>query len=89
MEPETRPTWSPDGRLIAFQKHVNGSWMVTVVAPDGTGRRPIGPGTNPVWAPDGTLAWAGPFGLSLLRPPFDGPPLVPGDLVGRLGSWVG
>ncbi len=89
VEPETRPTWSPDGSLIAFQKHVNGSWMVTVVAPDSTGRRAIGPGTNPVWAPDGTLAWAGPFGLSLLPPPFDGPPLVPGDLVGRLGSWVG
>ncbi len=88
VEPETRPTWSPDGQLIAFQKHVNGQWMVTIVAPDGTGRRPIGPGTNPVWAPDGTLAWAGPFGLSLLSPPFDGPPLVPGDVVGRLGSWV-
>lgn len=88
-EPEIRPTWSPDGQRIAYQKHVHGQWMVTVEAPDGTGRREIGPGTNPVWAPDGTLAWAGPFGLSLLSPPFRGPPLVPGDLVGRLGSWVG
>ena len=61
LEPLSRPTWSPDGGLIAFAATLGGKGsvgktQVFVVRPDGIGLRPL-PGTrggsNPVFAPDG------------------------------------
>jgi TolB protein len=61
LEAFSRPTWSPDGDLIAFAAIRGGKGaaektQVFVVRPDGTGLRPL-PGTrggsDPVFAPDG------------------------------------
>jgi Tol biopolymer transport system component len=60
-----RPTWSPNGRRIAFLDFhpVSGlnRWLVTVVRADGRGRRQVGVATSDaalVWSPDSTqLLW--------------------------------
>lgn len=75
-----RPTWSPDGRQIAFSAAVGpASARPWVMSADGTGRRPIATGLSELesvdgmsWSPDGsTLAVAffsgrGPSQLALL-----------------------
>jgi Tol biopolymer transport system component len=54
-----QPDWSPDGRLIAFlrQKAPSGGADIYVVAPDGTGLRPLVRSRSdlksPTWSPDG------------------------------------
>jgi Tol biopolymer transport system component len=52
-----QPSWSPDGRLIAFQGYRDGTYDVWVVAPDGTGLRQLTTGSyddrEPVWSHDG------------------------------------
>jgi TolB protein len=70
-----RPTWSPDGKQIAFAdiagSTVNGSWAIFVMNADGTNRRQLVRGSlyppNGIsWSPDGkTLAydaWVGQDG---------------------------
>ncbi|HSL63334.1 MAG TPA: hypothetical protein VK874_01640 [Gaiellaceae bacterium] len=47
------PTWSPDGRALAFVREEPGGPAVYVVAADGTGLRRLGRGTDPAWSPDG------------------------------------
>jgi WD40 repeat protein len=43
------PTWSPDGRSIAYADARDG---IHVVAPDGTNNRRIAAGDRPAWSPD-------------------------------------
>ena len=43
------PTWSPDGRSIAYEDSRHG---IHVVAPDGTDDRRIAAGDRPTWSPD-------------------------------------
>jgi Tol biopolymer transport system component len=59
-----RPTWSRDGRRVAFLDYrpsAGDRWVVTVVRADGRGRRQVGSATSDaalLWSPDGTrLLW--------------------------------
>ena len=58
-----QPSWSPDGRTIAFQGYRDGTWRVWTVAPDGSGLKSITSGPfddrEPIWSPDGrTIAFS-------------------------------
>jgi hypothetical protein len=62
--PGSTPKWSPTGDLLLV---VTGSGVpyVTVVRPDGSDERLLGPGWYATWSPDGTRiasAWAGDEG---------------------------
>ncbi len=52
-----RPTWSPDGRLIAFDSNREGSFHIYVMDANGNHVRQLTNGSkddrHPVWAPDG------------------------------------
>jgi Tol biopolymer transport system component len=59
-----RPTWSRDGRRVAFLDYRAAGghrWVVTVVAANGRGRRQVGVATSDaalLWSPDGArLLW--------------------------------
>ena len=47
----SHPSWSPDGRRIAF---AGPSYGVYVINADGTGLRLIAQGIQPAWSPDGS-----------------------------------
>jgi dipeptidyl aminopeptidase/acylaminoacyl peptidase len=61
------PRWSPDGRVLAFSRAVDGVAQVHLLPMDGGEPRaltsaPLGAGA-PVWSPDGTaIAYQGPCG---------------------------
>jgi hypothetical protein len=71
------PTWSPDGRWIAFTQSadtVNGQAAIRLVHPDGSGAHVVTRGLWAVgWSPDGSQ-------LAILR---STPPTVPGPHVRR------
>jgi TolB protein len=55
--PDRSPSWSPDGRQIAFASRRDGNWDLYLIAADGTGLRrltdhPAYDG-EPAWSPDG------------------------------------
>lgn len=55
---DTDPTWSPDGRQIAFRSTRGGTPQIHLIAVDGGEARPLtaleqGVSSAPVWSPDG------------------------------------
>jgi len=72
------PTWSPDGRRIAFAtKSADGRWSVSTMATDGSNRRVLAHGGSPAWSPDGRLiAYRGRCGRIRLMTP-DGRRVLP------------
>lgn len=53
---DSRPTWSPDRRRIAFVRHTRATYRIWVMNTDGSGARQVTRGmvdTEPAWSPDG------------------------------------
>ena len=57
---EMVPSWSPDGRRIAYYSNKSGAYQIWTINPDGSGARqiteanPPGGAVLPVWSPDGS-----------------------------------
>jgi Tol biopolymer transport system component len=69
-ERDTMPSWSPDGRFVAFMRDAEGgaSPALWIVGSDGRGAHHVADGGRGVWSPDGTRLAVGGFGLTLIKP---------------------
>lgn len=47
------PTWSPDGKQIAYYTYVGGKSQIMVMNADGSNPYPVTDGTEPFWSSDG------------------------------------
>ena len=48
----TAPSWSPDGKKVAFNTRSGGSFSVAVLDLDGGATRTVGEGEGPAWGAD-------------------------------------
>jgi dipeptidyl aminopeptidase/acylaminoacyl peptidase len=57
---DSQPTWSPNGRSLAFTRGRGGLWVVRATGRPGSERRILAAGIQPVWVSGGGLALTGP-----------------------------
>lgn len=57
---DSQPTWSPNGRSIAFTRGKAGLWTVRSTGRPGSERRILASGVQPVWVRGAALGLAGP-----------------------------
>lgn len=57
---DNAPTWSPDGRSLAFARGDRGLWVVSATGSPGSERRILASGIQPVWVRGGGLRLSGP-----------------------------
>ncbi len=80
---DSQPTWSPDGKWLAFTRTTDGrrSFQIYVMRANGTGVRRITRGrfdTDPAWSPDGRwIAYRSDRVLRIVHPDGSGARLVP------------
>jgi Tol biopolymer transport system component len=86
--PDFDPSWSPDGKQIAYRSERSGEPEIWVMDADGTGQRRLTEGLSPAWSPDGSLiAFSGRAGLSVIRPDGTGLRVLPHTEGGEYPSW--
>lgn len=87
LSTDVHPTWSPDGKSIAFQTNRGGgeqSASVWVIGSDGSKLRPLtkGVGEFPAWSPDGArIAFNGTSGITIVG--------IDGKVQRRIASKLG
>jgi Tol biopolymer transport system component len=87
---EFDPSWSPDGRRIAYRVDSGPAAAdIFVMNADGSGQRRIASGLSPAWSPDGAMiAYADDQGsISVMRPDGSASRRVPGTWQGEYPSW--
>ena len=61
------PSWSPDGKRIAFTSYDPAGSVIWTVTPDGSDLKKVGPGIDPIYAPDGQHIYFVSFGSNNLN----------------------
>jgi TolB protein len=99
--PEFDPSWSPDGKRIAFRSERNGEPEIWIMNADGSQQHRLTAGLSPAWSPDGSMiAYASPgellcppgrglrcTGLSIMNVDGSGQHRVPHTDGGEYPSW--
>jgi TolB protein len=66
---DSSPSWSPDGRRIAFATKQRGFWSVYVIGVDGVAPELVRDASAPAWSPDGSkIAYHACGGIKLATP---------------------
>jgi hypothetical protein len=75
---DARPSWSPNGRTVAFDRHVQGVYEVwTVDVASHRERRIVSAGSYPAWSPDGRwILFNSTAGVSAVHPDGSGERII-------------